>query len=251
MVGEILLISLAIFPIAYLIGFTTEIILFRHDFGSFFNTLIRILFFIGVIVNEISHCLMCVITDVPAHNTSVRYRPSPHGSVTLKEPSQHTLMRGLLLCFAPLLIGTWVIYFLLLAALNPLFHPIFRVLAGFCSFSILITLAPSHGDLLGIKRGFQNDPQHSFYQIFLLILSFMMTWITVVAYHLRFTFEFIYYFIIILFYLVFKYSYILLRIILYRIRFHKGEIPHKIRSKRFARRRYRPKTPDKYQNIEG
>jgi len=135
MVGEILLISLAIFPIAYLIGYTTEIILFRHDFGSFLNTLIRILFFIGVIIHELSHRLMCIITGIPAHNISVRYRPYPHGSVSPKEPYQYTLMQGLLLGFAPLLIGTWCIHFLLVAAFNPWFHPVFRVFAGFCSVS--------------------------------------------------------------------------------------------------------------------
>lgn len=251
MTGEIFLISLAIFPILYFIGYICDKILLIRDYGKIFKTILRILFFIGVIVHELSHRLMCALTGVPAHNLTVKYRPLPHGSVTPKEPLQYTLLQGFLICFAPLLIGTWLIYFLLLATFNPLFHPISRIITGFSSFSILLTLAPSQADLRSIKRGFQNDPQHGLYQILLVILSFIMTWITVVVYHLRFPFEFIYYFIIILFYLVFKYSFILLRIILYRIRFHRREIPHKIRSKRFARRRYRPKIPDKYQNIEG
>jgi 4-hydroxybenzoate polyprenyltransferase len=251
MTGEMFLISLAVFPILYFIGYLCDKILYIRDYGRIMRTILRILFFIGVIAHELSHRLVCALTGVPAHNTTVKYRPRPHGSVTPKEPLQYTLLQGFLICFAPLLIGTWLIYFLLMATFNPLFHPISRVITGFSSFSILLTLAPSQADLSCIKRGFQNDPQHGLYQIFLVLLSFIMTWITVVVYHLRFPLEFIYYFIIILFYVLFKYSFILLRISYIRIMFRKGEIPHKIGSKRFARRRYRPKIPDKYQNVEG
>ena len=147
MVGEMLLMSLAIFPIMYFIGYLCDRILFSRDYGRILKTIIRILFFIGVIVHELSHRLVCALTGVPAHNTTVKYRPLPHGYVKPREPLQYTLLQGVLVCFAPLLIGTWLIYFLLIATFNPIFHPIFRIIAGFSSFSILLTLAPSRGDL--------------------------------------------------------------------------------------------------------
>ncbi|MFX1478490.1 MAG: hypothetical protein ACFFCI_10180 [Promethearchaeota archaeon] len=246
MVGEVFLASLGVFPVMYVVGYAIENLLVRNDFGRAFNTIIKILLFIGVVAHELSHRLVCALTGVPAFNTSVKYRPIPHGSVTLKQRFQYTLLQGFLIGFAPLLIGAWAIYFLILAAFNPFFHPLVRILAGFSSFSILLALSPSRVDLSSIQEGFQNDPQHGLYQIFLVGLSFLLTWIVVVVYHLRFPFEFLYYFIIIFFYIILKYFFILLRVVIEKIRFRKGRPYHKIRYKRFARRRYGPKIPEKY-----
>jgi len=248
MFGAVLLVVLLVFPFVYLFGILTEKYFSSRDFGRIGNTVINFLLFFGVIVHEISHRTMCAITGVPAYNTRVKYRSeisgsaNPHGSVSLKQRYQMTFLQGFLVCFAPLLVGTWVIYFLLQVALYSKFHPILRIIAALCSFSVLITLSPSRGDLSFVKFSYQNDPYHSLYQIMLLILSFLIVWSFVGLYKLVLPFEFLYYFIIIAFYICLKYCLLSLRIIIKKITSRKRNIPSKINTRRLLRRRYKPDT---------
>ena len=92
-----------------------------------------------------------------------------------------------------------------------------------------------------VKFTFQNDPSHGLYQLLLIGLSFLIVWMLVGMYNIMLPFEFYYYFIIIFVYIILKYSFILLRIIVNKIRFYKG-IPHSAAGyRRLARRGHRPK----------
>jgi hypothetical protein len=246
MFGALLLVALLILPFIYLLGFLIEKYFTSRDFGRIGNTIINFLLFFGVIVHEISHRIICAITGVPAYNTRVKYRSeksgiaNPHGSVSLKQIYRMTFLQGFLVCFAPLLVGTWVIYFLLQIALYSVFHPIFRIIAVLCSISVLITLSPSRADLSFIKLSYQNDPYHSIYQISLIVLSFLIVWVFVVIYKLVLPIEFLYYFIIIACYICLKYSFIFLRIMIKKIKSRKGNVPSKINTSRLIRRRFKP-----------
>ena len=252
MFGEVLLISLTIFPFVYAIGYISEKLLLSTDFGSIGNTIINLIFFVGVIVHEVSHRLMDLLVGVPSHNLRVKYRDensskaSPHGSVTPLHPYQMTLLQGFLTSFAPLIFGTWIIYFLLKVVFNPIFDPIARIIVGICIVSIFITLSPSRGDLFFLKFSYQNDPQHGQYQIFLVILSFLISWLLVGSFNIIFSYEFFYYFIIIFCYIILKYSFISLGILINKIRYRKGRIPSKIRRRRLIRRRFKPEMVERY-----
>jgi len=252
MFGEILLIALGIFPVMYLIGYASEIFLFSSDLGRIGNTIKHLLFFIGVIVHELSHRTMCAIIGVPAYNTRVKYRSensneaAPHGSVSLRQRFQMSFLQAFLVSFAPLLIGAWIIYFLLKLAFSSEFNPLFRIIAAFCCISILIASSPSRGDLSFVKFGYQNDPQHGQYQIFLVILSFLISWLLVGSFNIIFPYEFFYYFIIIFCYIILKYSFISLRILINKIQYRKGRIPSKVRRRRLIRRRFKPEMVERY-----
>jgi len=251
MFGEVLLISLSVFPFIYLIGYASYKFLYVKDLGSIGNTFKHLLFFVGVIVHELSHRTMCAITGVPAYNTRVKYRSEysgkadPHGSVTPRQRFQMSFLQAFLVCFAPLLIGAWIIYFLLQVALSSSFDPVLRIIAAFCSISILLASSPSRGDLSFVKFGYQNDPQHSQYQIFLVILSFLISWGLVGAFNIILPYEFFYYFIIILGYIILKYSLISINILVGKIRYRKGRIQSKVK-RRLIRRRFRPETGKRY-----
>lgn len=251
MFGETLLIALAIFPVMYLIGYLSELFLFSSDLGRIGNTIKNLLFFVGVIVHELSHRIMCAITGVPAHNIKVKYRSkytgeaSPHGSVTPIQPLQINFLQGVLLCFAPLLIGMWIIYFLLQVAFSTSFDPIVRIIAVFCAISILLASSPSSGDLSFVKFGYQNDPQHGQYQILLVISSFLISWGLVGWFHISFPYEFFYYFIMIFCYIILKYSLISIKILVNKIRYRKGRIPSKVK-RRLIRRRFKPEMDKRY-----
>ncbi|MFW9880679.1 MAG: hypothetical protein ACFFG0_47030 [Candidatus Thorarchaeota archaeon] len=251
MFGGILLISLSVFPVIYAIGYGCEKFLIGKDLGSIGNTCVHILFFVGVIFHELSHRLMCAITGVPAHNIRVKYRneysdqPNPHGSITPKQEYQITLLQGFLVAFAPLLFGTWIIYFLIKVAFNSFFDPLMRIIAAIWAISVLLTCSPSRADLSFIKFGYQNDPQHGQYQIFLVILSFIIIWVIVGMYTITFSYEFFYYFLIVFCYIILKYSFISIRIIANKIGHHKGKIPSKVK-KRLIKRRFRPEPVRQY-----
>jgi hypothetical protein len=245
-----------IFPFIYFFGYLLEKFFLSRDFGRFGNTFVDILFFVGVIVHEVSHRTMCALTGVPAYNTRVRYRskyspePNPGGAVSIQYPLQMTLLQGFLLCFAPLLFGTWIIYFLLQVSFNTFFEPIIRIIAAFCCISIFLAISPSNADLSMLKQSFQNDPTHSFYQIFLIILSFLITWIIIVVHNLVFPFEFLYYFIIILSYIVLKYSLLFIKILIKKVYSRKGRIPSRIPTKSLVRRRFKPDLANNYYKDE-
>ena len=248
MFGQIFLTALVIFPFMCLLGFVVEMALFSRDMGRAGNTIKNLVFFVGVIVHEISHRVMCALAGVPAHNISVKYRgkygnASQSGSVSLRNKYQINFVQGVLICFAPLLIGVWVLYFLLQVAFNPFFDPVIRVIAGICCFSVFITISPSQADLSMVKFSFQNDPSHGFYQIVLVVISFLLSWMLVGLYNIILPLEFLYYFIIISFYFGFKYSFIGLRWIINKIHFRK-RTPHSAAGyRRYARRHYKPKNP--------
>ena len=224
MFGQVLLVSLFIFPFMYVFGLIVERALFSRDMGKAGNTVKNLLFFVGVIVHEASHRSMCAMVGVPAHEFSVKYRSkygdaSPSGSINPRNPYQITLLQGFLVSFAPLLIGVWIIYFLLKVAFNPFF------------------------DLSMVKFTLQNDPSRGFYQIFLVGLSFLISWMLVGIYNIILPIEFLYYFIIIGFYIGLKYSFIGLRWCINKLRFRKG-VPHSAAGyRRYARRHYKPKNP--------
>ena len=232
----------------YAFGFIVEILLFSRDMRRAGNTVKNLVFFVGVIVHEASHRSMCALVGVPAHEFSVKYRgkygdASPSGSIKPRNPYQMTILQGFLVSFAPLLIGVWVIYYLLMVAFNPFFDPMIRVIAGICCFSVFITISPSQADLSMIKFTFQNDPTHSLYQILLAVLAFLLSLLIVGIYNVILPVEFLYYFLIIGFYLGLKYSLIGMRWGINKIRFRTG-VPHSAAGyRRYARRNYKPKNP--------
>ena len=247
MFGQVLLIALAIFPIMYLFGFIVEMALFSRDMGRVANTVKNLVFFVGVIVHEFSHRSMCALVGVPADDFSVKYRSkygnaSPGGSIRPREPYQMTLLQGFLVCFAPLLFGVWIIYYLLMVAFNPFFDPVIRVIAGICCFSVFLTISPSQADLSMIKFTLQNDPTHGCYQILLVALSFLFSLLVVGVYHIIFPVEFLYYFIIIVFYISLKYSFIGMRWGINKMRFRTGVTHSAAGYKHYARKNYKPKS---------
>lgn len=252
MFGEVFLIAITVFPFMFLVSWTLERVLLRRKYGKLIGITMSLIFFLGVIVHECSHRLMCALTGVPTNAFVLRYRDRktgivfPSGGVGLERPLQVTFLQGFLLSFAPLLIGMWIFYFLLIAAFNPLIDPLYRIIAGICSIGVILASSPSQADLVVIKQSYQNDPQHGLYQIFLLALSFMTAWGLVGWFNIMFPFEFFYYFLIVIFYTMFKYGFILLRIAKIKIEQRTGKSRYKPRYKRYVRRRYKPNFINNY-----
>jgi uncharacterized membrane protein len=93
------------------------------------------------------------------------------------------------------------------------------VIAGLCiilMISLVFSASPSIPDLTIITRAFSHNTEHSFYQIFLVILSLLATWSieSSVNFDLH---EWHIYLIIIGFYFVFKFGFRLIKHIFYSL----------------------------------
>ena len=228
MAEDLFMLSLLVFPVVLIVGYIIESLLRGKDLGPF-TSFISILMFIGVVFHELSHYFLCLITRVPTKGVYIRLRYrghiNPHGEVVPEYPYQITFLQAMLASLGPVLMGTWIAYFSLNAAMNPLLDPLVRIIAGLIVLSTLLASTPSPEDFRFISFGFSNDPKHSYYQIGLLTLSILLSWGVVNLFNLIFPIEFIYYFVIVGFYFTLKFSFIGVRWGLNKLfrRFGRGE----------------------------
>ena len=248
MFEEIMRVTFLIFPLMWVIGYFVHIFISKKAFNKelgYFSPIINILAFIGVAVHEFSHQITCIIVGMPTKGFSVAFRDmfgrvNPHGHVIPDQPYQSTLIQILLVSLAPLLIGTWLVYFSLMVAFSPLFEPIYRIVAVVFCISVILAITPSTPDILLIGSAYKNDPEYSLYQIFLIALSFLALWASVDILHWYFPLEYLYYFFLILCYYAFKYIFKGIRLVYSKITIKKEKYKPK-RFRRFARRRFRPR----------
>ncbi|KKM17731.1 hypothetical protein LCGC14_1672800 [marine sediment metagenome] len=248
MFEEIIRVTILIFPLMGVIGYFVHIFISKKAFNKelgYFSPIINILAFIGVAVHEFSHQITCIIVGMPTKGFSVAFRDrfgrvNPHGHVIPDRLYQSTLMQILLVSLAPLLIGTWLVYFSLMVAFSPLFEPIYRIVAVVFCISVILAITPSTPDIRLIGTVYKNDPEYSLYQIFLVALFFLALWASVDILHWYFPLEYLYYFFLILCYYAFKYIFKGIRLVYSKITIKKEKYKPK-RFRRFARRRFRPR----------
>jgi hypothetical protein len=244
MVGDLFIVSLTVFPFVLVLGYILEMLIVRRNLGPF--TIIKnALMYIGVFFHEISHYTICLLTGAPIAGISVKLRSestgrvAPHGEVVPKKPNQMTFLQSVLMGLGPVLVGTWIIYFSLITAVNSLLHPLFRIISVLLIIAILLASTPSPADFHMMKVGFSNDPRHSIYQLLLFMLSILVSWGIVIIFNISFHIEFFYYFIIIGWYIALKYSFIGIRWGVNKIGTRLGDEQFKLRFRRFSRRRYK------------
>lgn len=242
MVVDLFILSLLPFLVVLVLGYIFESIVRGKDLGAF-TSIISILMFIGVVFHELSHYIFCVLTRVPTEglHISLRYKGhiNPHGEVVPEHPYKITFLQAMLVSLGPVLVGTWIAYFSLNAAFNPALDPLVRIIAGLVVVSTLLASTPSPADFHMIKFAFSNDPQHSYYQLSLISLSLLLSWGIVNLFNLVFSFEPLYYIIIILWYFFLKFSFIGIRWGISRLSARFGSDQDQSSFKRFSRKTYR------------
>jgi len=185
--------------------------LYKIDSGPF-KKILHLFDFIGVFVHEASHAIACVFMHVPIKEFHLGWREEitnnvgPHGYIAtgLKE---RTFMKSVVISLAPLLVSTWLFIFSLDSAFNESLPDLLRLICGFLCFSLILGASPSSQDFNNIGFYFNKDIQYSFYQIFLLCLSFITIMIIVIIFDIVF-FEPIYLFLIGFGYYFYKYAFL-------------------------------------------
>lgn len=196
-------------PIAFVIGYFLDLV-YNQTRGRY-RTAFNILAFIGVVIHEAAHIMLCFITGVPVKRIEVNYRDKatgrafPHGAVKLKRKREISFIQSFLFGIAPLLVGVIIFFLLLDVACDLSVEPLYRIVAGITCFSILLGVRPSTTDLKLIIKDFQNNPSKSLFQIILLCLSFGLVWLIVDLFTLNFPFEFLYYIFMGIIFIALKY----------------------------------------------
>jgi len=226
-----------------------EILLTRSNLGPF-NTAINILAFIGVIIHELSHFIMCKLTGVKTNGIQIKYRyygmANPHGAVRLDkyEYQKISFMQALLVSLAPLYISTWLFFFSLGAAFDSTIDPLFRLMAAFLCVSLFLKLTPSPADFSQIRKGFNRDSSFAIYQIFLVFLSGSIILIIMISYNIGIPFDFLYYIFVGFTYLLLYYVFKVLGYLIHSIRTSTKQ-SSTLNFKAYTRRKVRRSRPYK------
>ena len=207
-----------IFMIGFLLfSIAVSYILLKYT-PSPLNKLVLGLALVGIVIHELCHLLMCIITNAPVKSVKLLERFKLYGkegdkhgyrgNITVNMEKKLTFLQAFLIGFAPLIFSFWLFFFLLDLFFTADLDAYIAIILIFIMVSIVLAAAPSAADILNIPGAFQEDPKYSCYQIFLLILSIISVWILSILYQITFFHEIVNYLLILVFYYGFKYGFI-------------------------------------------
>jgi hypothetical protein len=178
-------------------------------------TVIKCSAVIGIIIHELTHVLMCKITNTPIKQIILLEKINRIGKkkgefnygrkVLVDDISRLTFLQALLISLAPIYVSFWLFFFLLQQLSNRSLDVLWFYIAIFIMISIFLAAAPSFADLLVIPQAFNNNSTHSLYQIFILFISFGIIWTISTVGHVVYFHEVIFYGLVFVAYYVFKY----------------------------------------------
>ena len=181
------------------------------------NKLVLGLALIGIVIHELCHFLMCIITNAPIKSVKLLERIKFYGeqgkkygyrgSVTINTDKKLTFLQALFIGFAPLIFSFWLFFFLLELILTAVLEAYIVIIFMFIMVSIVLAASPSAADILNIPKAFQDNAKYSCYQILLLIISITSVWILCISYQVSFFHEIVNYLLIMVFYYGFKYGF--------------------------------------------
>ena len=243
---------LIILPLAFIVSYALWSILMRarNKIGPF-RHIVNGLAFVGVIVHELSHFLICKLLGVPTDKIRVKLldevtrQVNPHGSVSLKNDKKMSFMQNFMVTFAPVYISTWLFFWSLAIVLTPSFDDFIRVLAGLFCASLLMGAAPSHQDFVTMVASFKSDPRYSMYQIFLVLLSGLSVWLITTYYNIMLAFNFLYFVIIGFLYFILKYLFRSINKLIFLSRSEGLSTSNRVKLGAFTRKRFKPAKPYK------
>jgi len=223
--------------------------LFRLNLGPF-RTILLILGFVGVIVHELSHYTLCKLVGVKVEKVRIRYRnrttgrSNPHGFVRLEEYELQSFLQALVVGIAPLFIHSWLIMLCLDLLDMPGFDDLVYLSIAFLILSLFIGSAPSPSDLRNCYKGFSRSPTYSLYQLLLLGLSILTTYIILNLGQLNLPLDFFNYILQYIMiaggYLVYKYTFRGIHNV-----FHKSNDFSQVNLQLLTRKRHVPVKPHK------
>ena len=243
----------------FILGFLMFSIIFSYlvfkYVGPPFSKIIQGLTMVGVIIHELCHLVMCIITRSPIeHVTLIKKLDYQEGQKfgyygeVQAQAERISFLQAVLIGLAPLYISFWIFFFLLEMLTTVQVHVVVFTISVLVMISISLSAAPSLPDLSVIPKAFLNDTNYSIYQIFLLVIS-VLTTITMLTAFNKLGIHGIYVYLIITgFYFGFKYGFLLFNILFNKLNFF-GKNPYNRRYyKKYTRRSNRHEKRRLYYN---
>lgn len=233
----------------FMIGFAIVSILISYLLREYspnpIDKIVKALAIIGIIIHELCHIIMCIITNTKIHSYSLIERVDKKdgrrnmlygGRVTINDTDRLTFLQALLIALAPIYLSFWLFYFLLEQLLYANVSELMFFIILLIMISIILGASPSLVDLLSIPKAFNRDPQYSIYQIFLLLLSGATVWFIITMWNIYIVHDIIFYIVTFFGYYGFKYGF---KVIYSFLR------PKGIKYKKLYRKRLKPIRPKK------
>lgn len=177
--------------IPFVIGFLVvslvlSVIFFKVEYKPL-KIAVQVVAIIGIIVHEVSHVLMCFVTNTKINSVTLlkkveNHRPSNKiygGQVNIQPDPRISFLQALVVGLAPLFISFWIFFFLYRELSNPNTTDWMAIFYVFLMVSLILGSAPSKGDLYQIGSAFMYDIGYTFKQIFLVAISILVVWIIV------------------------------------------------------------------------
>lgn len=192
--------SIWLFVIILTLGFFLN--MFRRAITSnVLKTILRVMCFIGIIIHELCHYVMCLLMGSVPSEIKVSYR-NMNGHVIHKRGN---FMQTFLISLAPLLISSYIAWFCLDSVLNASIIWYYRWLAGIMVISILLAAGPSSQDLKCIRMNFSRDTKKACSQIIIVTLSGILVYFITIDLSIPTNYSFIYFVLITFGYFILKY----------------------------------------------
>jgi hypothetical protein len=209
----------------------------------------RFIAIVGIIIHELSHVLMCVLTNTKIRKIKLLERTDGKssfglnygGRVELKDYLRLTFLQAFLIGFAPIYISFWLFFFLWGQLTNPALDVLIFYIYIFIMISLVLSAAPSFADVLAIFGAFNFDWRYSLYQIGLTVLSITTVWLVVTYYQIQLFHENVTYVLAFIGYHAFKVGFRGVKEIYYHFFVNKSKNSLKHMSpKTLTRRRIKP-----------
>ena len=205
--------------IPFVLGFLVvslvlSVLFFRIEFKPL-KIVVQVVAIIGVVIHEISHVLMCLVTHTKIDSVVLLKKVENRGLNNKVYGGEVNIQPGPRLCFlqalvvglAPLFISFWIFFFLLHEFYNPNTTELLAALYIFIMISLILGSAPSKGDWTQIASAFAYDIEYTLYQLFLATISIFSVWYIVATMQIPVIHEIINYVFIFIGYYLLKYSF--------------------------------------------
>jgi len=148
---------------------------------------------VGIVIHELSHALMCVLTNTHIRSIKLIQRADAEskfglkygGRVDIKDYVKLTFLQALLIGLAPLYISFWLFFFLWEQVQNPNLDLTVFFVYLFVMISLVLSAAPSFADVVAAFGAFYFDWRYSLYQIVLVLLSVGTVWLIITYYQIQ------------------------------------------------------------------
>ncbi len=198
----------------FVVSIVVSYLFFRIEFKPI-KIAVQVVAVVGVIVHEISHILMCLVTHTKIDSVVLLKKVENRGLSNKVYGGEVNIQSGPRLCFlqalvvglAPLFISFWIFFLLLHEFYNPNTTEILAALYIFIMISLFLGSAPSKGDWSQIGSAFAYDIEYTLYQLFLVAISVISVWYIVATLQIPVIHEIINYIFIFIGYYLLKYSF--------------------------------------------